>query len=58
MCVSAGDSASTARRARAERPPRKGAAMGRTEAVLEAWAKRMGLAPGGRAAAAWRALRA
>ena len=66
-CVSAADSASTARggRARAGRPPRRGAAAaaaaGRAEVVLEAWAKRMGLAPGAarrRAAAAWRALRA
>jgi len=60
--ASAADSAPTApRRARAGRPPRRGAATGRAEAVLEAWAKRMGLAPGAarrRAAAAWRALRA
>ncbi|RLM54547.1 hypothetical protein C2845_PM10G18130 [Panicum miliaceum] len=42
-----------------EGPPRRAAAAGRAEAVLEGWAKRMGLAPGAarrRAAAACRAL--
>ncbi|CAN6193787.1 unnamed protein product [Urochloa humidicola] len=71
-CVSTADSASTApavRRTRCSRsrggtgrPPRRAcAAAARAEAVLEGWAKRMGLAPGSarrRAAAAWRALRA
>ncbi|PAN22884.2 hypothetical protein PAHAL_4G056300 [Panicum hallii] len=65
-CVSTADSASTAtaaaaRWARAGRRPRRAAAAGRAEAVLEGWAKRMGLAPGAarrRAAAACRALRA
>ncbi|CAL5039790.1 unnamed protein product [Urochloa decumbens] len=74
-CVSTADSASTtaaggARRRRGGRAhagtgrqPRRAtaAAAARAEAVLEGWAKRMGLAPGAarrRAAAAWRALRA
>ncbi|CAO1939184.1 unnamed protein product [Urochloa humidicola] len=69
-CVSTADSASTApvaarrRRGGTRRPPRRAAAeaaaAARSEAVLEGWAKRMGLAPGTarrRAAAAWRALR-
>ncbi|CAL5054177.1 unnamed protein product [Urochloa decumbens] len=74
-CVSTADSASTtaaggARRRRGGRAhaggrqPRRAtaaAAAARAEAVLEGWAKRMGLAPGTarrRAEAAWRALRA
>ncbi|TKW21978.1 hypothetical protein SEVIR_4G157200v4 [Setaria viridis] len=70
-CVSTADSASTASAARRRRggraraatgrTPGRGAAARRAEAVLECWAKRMGLAPGAarrRAAAAWRALRA
>ena len=44
-CVSTADSASMARWARAGRSLKKGVAAGCAEAVLEAWAKRMGLAP-------------
>jgi len=43
-CVSTADSASTARRAQVGRPPRRGVAAGCSEVVLEAWAKRIGLA--------------
>ncbi|KAL6874148.1 hypothetical protein ACP4OV_014230 [Aristida adscensionis] len=62
-CVSTADSAATAAAARTRTRPRPaGPGRGaRAEAVLEEWAKRMGLAAGdarGRAAAAARALRA